>query len=63
MQPKNTVNTQRLLILLLLVAYVFSPTVFNWMVSPNGVWYRPFLVWLLVIVIAYLFQGRSQNGQ
>ena len=51
-------NNQRLIILLLLVAYVFSPTLLSWMINPEGAWYRPFIIWAIVIIIAYLTQGR-----
>lgn len=51
-------NNQRLVILLLLIAYIFSPSLFNWIVAPDGAWYRPYLVWVLVIVIAFIVQWR-----
>lgn len=47
---------QRLIIILLLVAYIFSPTLFGWIISTEGSWYRPFIIWVLVIVIAYFVQ-------
>lgn len=53
----------RPLILLLLVLYIFSPTLFNWMINPNGAWYRPYLIWAGVIVVAYLLQGRRQSDE
>ena len=54
-------NNQRLVILLLLVAYIFSPSVFNWIVDPEGSWYRPYIVWLLVIAIAFSLQLRRNR--
>jgi hypothetical protein len=54
-------NNQRLVILLLLVAYIFSPTLFNWILNPEGAWYRPFIVWLLVIVVAFAVQLRRKK--
>ena len=53
-------NNQRLIILLLLGAYVFSPTILTWMINPEGVWYRPFIVWAIVILIAFFTQGRDK---
>lgn len=52
----------RPLILLLLVLYIFSPVLFNWMINPNGAWYRPYIIWVLVIVIAYYLQGRHKTN-
>lgn len=53
----------RPLILLLLILYIFSPTLFNWMVNPNGAWYRPYIIWMLVIVISYYIQGRPKSDE
>lgn len=54
-------NNQRLVILLLLIAYIFSPTLFNWIINPEGAWYRPYIVWMVVIVIAFIMQIRRKN--
>ncbi len=56
-------NNQRLVILLLLVAYIFSPSLFNWILNPEGAWYRPYIVWALVIVIAFAMQLRRKKYQ
>jgi len=49
----------RPLILFILGLYIFSPTLFTWMVNPNGAWYRPYIIWVVVIVIAYFLQSRT----
>lgn len=54
-------NNQRLVILLLLIAYIFSPTLFNWIINPDGAWYRPYIVWMVVIVTAFIMQIRRKN--
>jgi hypothetical protein len=54
-------NNQRLVILLLLVAYIFSPSLFNWIINPEGAWYRPYVVWVIVIVVAFVMQIRRKN--
>lgn len=56
-----TMNNQRLVILLLLVAYIFSPSLFNWIINPEGAWYRPYIVWVVVIVIAFIMQIRRKK--
>lgn len=53
---------QRPLILIVLVIYIFSPTLFSWVINPNGAWYRPYLIWLLVIFVAYVLQGRKKSN-
>lgn len=52
-------HRQRPLFLLLLVGYIFSPTLFSWIVNANAAWYRPFIIWALIIVIAYLMQRKT----
>ncbi len=54
-------NNQRLVILLLLVAYIFSPSLINWILNPEGAWYRPYIIWVLVIVIAFGLQLRRNR--
>lgn len=49
-------SNQRFLLFTLLIAYIFTPTFFNWVVSPEGTWYKPFIVWFLIIAGAYLLQ-------
>ncbi len=54
-------NNQRLVILLLLVAYIFSPSLINWILNPEGAWYRPYIIWVLVIAIAFGLQWRRNR--
>ncbi|WNO09468.1 hypothetical protein [Teredinibacter sp. KSP-S5-2] len=55
-------NKQRPLILLLLVFYIFSPTLFSWVINPAGAWYRPYIIWMLLVVVAYVVQGRGKDN-
>lgn len=55
-------NNQRLVILLLLIAYIFSPTLFSWIINPEGAWFRPYIAWVAVIVIAYIVQARKKRS-
>ena len=43
----------RALLLLLGLALVFMPVIFEWAFAGSTAWYRPYLLWLLVIVAAY----------
>ncbi len=54
-------NNARLVILLLLIAYIFSPTILSWILDPEGAWYRPFVAWILVIVVAFAMQIKRKN--
>lgn len=56
-------NSLRLVILLLLLAYVFLPTLLDWVISPEGAWYRPFVVWVLVILMAFALHMRKKRHE
>jgi hypothetical protein len=44
------------LVYLALVGYICAPSLTGWVMNPNGQWYRPFGIWLLVVVVAFLVQ-------
>ena len=43
----------RALLLMVGVFLIFSPAVVDWMFHPGDVWYRPYHLWLLIIVAVY----------
>ncbi len=43
----------RLLFLMVLGIYVFSPMIMTWWLEPGGSWYRPYLLWLIVIGLSF----------
>ncbi|MEP1469700.1 MAG: hypothetical protein ABJK20_07945 [Halieaceae bacterium] len=43
----------RALLLLLGLALVFLPVILEWAFAGGTAWYRPYLLWLLVILAAY----------
>lgn len=54
-------NRRRPIVLLLLVGYIFFPTAFDWVTNPEGAWYNPFIVWIFVIISAFILQNRNPN--
>lgn len=55
-------NRQSPLILLLLIAYTFFPALFDWITDARNGWYNPFLLWVGVIIGAYLLQKRDHRN-
>lgn len=50
------------LLLLLALTFVFSPTLQGWVLSGDTAWYRPYLVWVGMLLFVYWGQrGRSDN--
>lgn len=48
----------RLLVIIAGVVIVFLPAIESWMFSSGTVWYRPYLVWLLIVIAAYWNQRK-----
>ena len=46
----------RLVLLLVVGIYLFSPAIMDWWIDATGAWYRPYLLWLILIVVL-LFTG------
>ncbi len=53
----------RALLLMVGIAFIFLPTIEEWVISGGTAWYRPFLVWLLIIVAAYWNQHSRQDDE
>ncbi len=43
----------RALLLLLLMMYVFTPSLQGWILAGGSAWYRPWLAWAVIIVLAF----------
>ncbi|MFL0803703.1 MAG: hypothetical protein K6L81_08280 [Agarilytica sp.] len=54
-------NKQRPLLIVILAIYIFTPSIFKWMIDADGHWYRPFIVWLAIIVLAYILQLKRSS--
>lgn len=48
----------RLVFLLVLAIYIFSPVVIDWWAEPGGAWYRPYVIWLALIGVAIWLESR-----
>jgi hypothetical protein len=46
-------------LLLLMLIFVFAPSIHAWITQGETAWYRPYIVWLLTIVFVYW----SQRGK
>ena len=50
----------RALLLVLVILIVFFPSIQEWLISDHTAWHRPYLMWSLLIVGAWLNQ-RSRH--
>jgi len=53
--------SHRLLLLLLPAAYLLAPLIINWWQQLDGPWFRPFLVWLGVVIAAIIIEKRRRH--
>ncbi len=49
-------NKKAPLLLLTLITFVFLPSLLQWMLDTSGSWYRPFIVWLVIIIVTFIIQ-------
>lgn len=54
-------HIHRGLLLVLVAMFIFAPTIQDWVSHNHGQWYRPFLVWAVVITFAYASQRRQRK--
>ncbi len=38
-------------LILVLVVFIFAPSIQDWVTQGGAVWYRPYIVWLIVILL------------
>jgi hypothetical protein len=59
---RNGMYIYRLVLLLVVGIYLFSPAIMDWWIDPTGAWYRPYLLWLILIVVTFILQsGRDAD--
>ena len=51
----------RLILLLVAGIYLFSPAIMDWWTASASAWYRPYLLWLSLITLTFLLQGKHDD--
>lgn len=54
-------HIHRGLLLVLIMVFIFSPSIQDWITNNNAAWYRPYIAWLVMIGVAYLIQRSAQR--
>ena len=50
-------------LLLLSLIFVFSPSIFDWMLAEDGAWYRPYYFWIGIVATAYWLQPKGGSDE
>lgn len=53
----------RLLIVLLLASYLLAPIMEDWWLDDNAAWYRPFIIWAVLILFAAILEWRRHYDE
>lgn len=51
----------RSLLMVLAVALVFSPSALEWVNTGGTAWYRPYLLWSLLVLLGYWIQHQRSR--
>jgi len=56
-------HINRVLLLVMILLFVFSPVIRSWIVASPEAWYRPQLLWLgLILVVAVSMSRDTRRG-
>ncbi|GGY83414.1 hypothetical protein [Marinobacter zhanjiangensis] len=53
----------RLVFLLVLAVYIFSPNILDWWVSPDNAWYSPYLFWSSLIAVGIWLEWQRDPNE
>lgn len=53
----------RLVFILVIGIFIFSPAIMDWWTANNNAWYRPYLLWLMFIAATFLLQVQREADE
>lgn len=53
----------RLVLILVVSMYLFSPAIMQWWTAADSVWYRPYLLWLILIAVTFVLQSQKETDE
>ena len=53
----------RLVLILVVGIYLFSPAIMEWWTAAGSAWYRPYLLWLILIVVTFILQSQQDADE
>ncbi|PJE80751.1 hypothetical protein CI610_00239 [invertebrate metagenome] len=51
----------RLVLLLIIGIYLFSPAMISWWIRLGEQWYQPWLLWLILVLSGFILQIRGKT--
>jgi hypothetical protein len=53
----------RLVLCLVVGIYLLSPVIMDWWIDPSGAWYRPYVLWLLLVIAAFFLSSQRDADE
>jgi hypothetical protein len=53
----------RLVLILVVGIYLFSPAIMEWWTVPDSAWYQPYVLWLILIVVTFVLQSQHDADE
>lgn len=53
----------RLVLILVIGTFIFSPAIMDWWTAENNTWYRPYLLWLIFIAATFVLQVQRETDE
>lgn len=53
----------RLVLILVVGIYLFSPAIMEWWTAADSAWYRPYFLWLILIVVTFILQSQDDADE
>ncbi|MCL6417341.1 hypothetical protein MIB92_16905 [Aestuariirhabdus sp. Z084] len=53
----------RLVTLLVIGIYLFSPAIMDWWIRSSVDWYAPWILWLILIIVCLLLQRQRSSDE
>lgn len=53
----------RLVLILVVGIYLFSPAIMEWWTAPDSAWYQPYVLWLILIVVTFVLQSQHDADE
>lgn len=53
----------RLVLILVAGIYLFSPAIMDWWTAADSAWYRPYILWLILIVVTFILQSQKDANE
>jgi hypothetical protein len=63
LEARRHMYIYRLVLLLVVGIYLFSPAIMDWWIYANDDWYRPYLLWLILIVVTFILQSQRDADE